>query len=605
MNKRSDYYFKLDENAKRRYEQKLFMLDLTEDPFSWKENEFQLTNDVTKWPELSFADIFVYLINFPSDFTKQSLKSYKSLESYKYVLSGLVFNVQVTLVNEKFLVVGRVRHGQSMFTKTPNHAWIGLHKTAEIINAHCSCMAGLGETCSHVGALMFYLQMTSEYCKRNLENACTSTACTWLPPSIKNVQYSPLSEIDFTDPHKKFTNASVSALPNAEEGEHPNKLSTITKTTKEEQSLFYNALANSYGNSAILRLVSEHNEKFIPVLKKLKTTIFKFYDKRFEDMPYHELIQQCLIKYMTLKICPEEVKLIESHTVKQSKSNLWFEARQGVITASKFKSCCHSDFSQPSKSLIMQICYPAKCKFTTQATQYGIENEKVARDHLEVYLRELHQDATIKDCGLFRSCEFPFLGATPDGLMSCSCCAHDYVIEIKCPFKCTQKPIRDLALNDPAFCIRIDEDGSYRLKTDHAYYYQIQLQMRLTEIPYCYFFVYGGDESLFELVGIDIDFLNEKINTSKQFFILAILPELIGHWYSRPKLSNQEIQIKSTNNDVVCTCQKPQQKSDTIICSDNTCVVKEYHLICLGLDIKPKSKWVCPYCSRKRTHKKK
>jgi len=30
----------------------------------------------------------------------------------------------------------------------------------------------------------------------------------------------------------------------------------------------------------------------------------------------------------------------------------------------------------------MQICYPAKCKFTTQATQYGINNEKVARDHL-------------------------------------------------------------------------------------------------------------------------------------------------------------------------------------------------------------------------------
>jgi len=40
MLKRSDYYFKLDENAKRRYEQKLSMLNLTEDPFSWKENDF-------------------------------------------------------------------------------------------------------------------------------------------------------------------------------------------------------------------------------------------------------------------------------------------------------------------------------------------------------------------------------------------------------------------------------------------------------------------------------------------------------------------------------------------------------------------------------------
>jgi len=193
---------------------------------------------VKKWPELSFADIFVYLINFPSDYTKQSLKAYKSLESYKYVLSGLVFNVQVTLINEKFLIVGRVRPGQSMFTKTPNHSWIGLHKTAETINAHCSCMAGLGETCSHIGALMFYIQMTSEYCKRNLENACTSTACTWLPPSIKNVRYLPLSEIDFTDPHEKFTNATEPTLLNAEEGQSLNTKSTITAPTKEEQSFF-------------------------------------------------------------------------------------------------------------------------------------------------------------------------------------------------------------------------------------------------------------------------------------------------------------------------------------------------------------------------------
>ena len=53
-----------------------------------------------------------------------------------------------------------MRHGQSMFTKTPNKAWICVKGDGEILYGHCSCMAGLGEVCSHVGAIMFYVLLT-------------------------------------------------------------------------------------------------------------------------------------------------------------------------------------------------------------------------------------------------------------------------------------------------------------------------------------------------------------------------------------------------------------------------------------------------------------
>uniref|UniRef100_A0A7M5U1J0 YqaJ viral recombinase domain-containing protein n=1 Tax=Clytia hemisphaerica TaxID=252671 RepID=A0A7M5U1J0_9CNID len=130
---------------------------------------------------------------------------------------------------------------------------------------------------------------------------------------------------------------------------------------------------------------------------------------------------------------------IEQHTREQAKSNLWFEARAGVITASKFRQACHSDVSQSSKSLIMQICYPQMHKFTSNATTYGCDNEKVALSYLEVYLNHEHRDAKITESGLIRSSEFPFLGASPDGLLDCSCCKESYVIEIKCPIKCKEK----------------------------------------------------------------------------------------------------------------------------------------------------------------------
>ena len=83
------------------------------------ENNFDLTTDVTKWPDISFADIFCYLINYLSQYSQGSLKAYKSLEAYKYVISGLAFNVQVKSIGENCLVVARVRRGQSQFSKTP------------------------------------------------------------------------------------------------------------------------------------------------------------------------------------------------------------------------------------------------------------------------------------------------------------------------------------------------------------------------------------------------------------------------------------------------------------------------------------------------------
>ena len=52
------------------------------------------------------------------------------------------------------------------------------------------------------------------------------------------------------------------------------------------------------------------------------------------------------------------------------------------MTASKFRACCHTDIAEPSKSLIMNICYPSKSRFSTEATNYGSKHEKVARDVL-------------------------------------------------------------------------------------------------------------------------------------------------------------------------------------------------------------------------------
>ena len=43
-------------------------------------------------------------------------------------------------------------------SETPTRPWIIANMGGKIISAHCDCMAGLGESCSHVGALLFYVE---------------------------------------------------------------------------------------------------------------------------------------------------------------------------------------------------------------------------------------------------------------------------------------------------------------------------------------------------------------------------------------------------------------------------------------------------------------
>uniref|UniRef100_A0A1X7V4J3 YqaJ viral recombinase domain-containing protein n=1 Tax=Amphimedon queenslandica TaxID=400682 RepID=A0A1X7V4J3_AMPQE len=67
----------------------------------------------------------------------------------------------------------------------------------------------------------------------------------------------------------------------------------------------------------------------------------------------------------------------------------------------------------------------------------------------------------------------PFLGASPDAIVSCECHGHG-VVEVKCPFRIEDKLPED---NIKGFFMK--KVDVWSLQHDHAYYYQVQLQMRV------------------------------------------------------------------------------------------------------------------------------
>ena len=206
-------------------------------------------------------------------------------------------------------------------------------------------------------------------------------------------------------------------------------------------------------DSAILRITPGFCERFIPSVAEIRMALFNFYHEKYEQLLYHELIDAHVNEYMKININTDEVQLIEKKTRDESNSELWYRAGSGVITASKFRACCHTNIAEPSKSLIMNICYPSKSRFSTEAIDYGSIHEKVARDILTEYLSNIYENISVGGGGLFLGEVYPYLGASPNGILECSCCETIFLIEIKCSIKATKMSLTELAISDESFCM--------------------------------------------------------------------------------------------------------------------------------------------------------
>ena len=92
-----------------------------------------------------------------------------------------------------------------------------------------------------------------------------------------------------------------------------------------------------------------------------------------------------------------------------------------MLTASNFGPVCRRRPSTRA-ARVKEMLYPAISD--ALALKYGHDNENIARKELEIVLKK-----KIKTCRLFVNQEFPFSGASPDGLID-----EDGLVEIKCPF---------------------------------------------------------------------------------------------------------------------------------------------------------------------------
>lgn len=100
-------------------------------------------------PPVEACDLLSYLVLETS--------FYRSLLAYNHMVPSFITSVLGQIIHNKFVVLARVRHSQRM---NDPHVQLWIIRTTEgtVVSAHCAgCMAGLGECCSHIASVFFFI----------------------------------------------------------------------------------------------------------------------------------------------------------------------------------------------------------------------------------------------------------------------------------------------------------------------------------------------------------------------------------------------------------------------------------------------------------------
>ena len=129
----------------------------------------------------AFTRSYNYLVVTISLYTREQLKAYKSLDGYNFI-NGWVNSVTVLSIGKQknYLFLAVVKHSQSLSVALLK-VWIAIKEDGEVLCAHCTCMAGLGEACFHVAAVLFAAEANA-ITKRQFSS--TSLPCSWLPQTF-------------------------------------------------------------------------------------------------------------------------------------------------------------------------------------------------------------------------------------------------------------------------------------------------------------------------------------------------------------------------------------------------------------------------------------
>ncbi|XP_040071122.2 uncharacterized protein LOC115313676 [Ixodes scapularis] len=559
----SDYFKGLDIEAQNRYREKLsFRGQELPDPLDGDLVRFSFSSDSRNFPPVTAADIFMYLVEGVCFYTKEQFKSHKMGEAYNAFVSGKVkrlVSFKAGKRGEGIVVIAATVEASQMLTKA-YQPWCVVQDDGTVTSAHCTCMAGLGECCTHVAALLFSVEATVKYGLNN--PSPTDVACRWIEVSRKSVA-APLSGIIFFKPKVGQAVIQVALRPRG----------PVPTWTDEQVRGFMHRIKALAPKTLLLCSITDSEETdSAPEAADQEPERPAKRKETPSQLPLGGIYQNMDLKAaqevrLTAAHCTE----IEKATRGQSRSLRWKQERKGRITASVLGrvATCQSG----ADGLVAEVMGYIEAPRVSNL-RWGSEKEPEAKRAFIAKESLKHKDLQLNECGLFVVGSLPFLAASPDAIVSCACC-EKAVLEVKCAASMKGASLTKTSKRLPYL------DENLQLRHDHGYYAQVQAQMAATKLRRAYFAVFTGPPINIEVITFDENFWAAAKLKAECFFINHIFPEL------------QSVRIFKQIKCARTTCHCHGARSGRVVECSLCCDI--FHLKCVNLKRTPRS-WVCTAC---------
>jgi len=347
----------------------------------------------------------------------------------------------------------------------------------DITNSECECPAGKGPhgTCKHVAAMLGMLEVFRRTGDLLCRKSCTDRLQTFHHP--RQVYDGSPVKVDIIKKRKTGTSG---------ENDDPRPL-------KYRNRAGYNAfVTNSITNYCFHSGKDVAFRYLIP--KADLQTAMREHD--YTHLPFAEhWVDEAN------QVTAADVNCIEQKTRGQAFSRSWFNERSWRVTASRFGDILKATGRRNMLKLCQSMVFPQHLQ--CRSVVHGRKHEKAA---VECFTASTGQVVT--SCGLFVCEEYPFLAASPDGLVGLT-----HTVEVKCPLLGYGKKIE--ANRCFQFMYFDNADQQLHLKQNSKYYMQVQGQLGVTGRAACYFIVYTG-----------VDLFIEHIDFSAEYWSSSMVPRL-------------------------------------------------------------------------------
>ena len=420
-------------------------------------------------------------------------------------------------------------------------AYVHLNQhSGKVSYARCGCPAGVGGCCKHVAATLFQIL---DYVELDLaevpdDKTCTQELQTWHIPK-KNTKQDALLFEDLIFPQETYEKDKVGRKRPIARGRRESYTASNAKVTTSDLKQLKSDLEEANSACSLASILgdnncepSDFNVNYLPSRQRIikaeeavvkldqtevRSEILQLLNQELDCRPIPN--DKCRnFGKQKLEVNNEGRREIAKNTRKQNAGKEWYKQRQCRLTSSLFGCVIKRRKSIHPKSIISKVTKQIQTR--NASCQWGIENEQNALVRYHQYKVSINEHVDIcSACGLVVNPRWPWLGASPDALISDQQEKSHYgAVEVKCPSSKAVKTIMD-ACDDKLFCLELI-DGKPRLKKNHIYYYQVQGVMAICQLYFLDFVVYLLNDMHVERVYFD------NVEWDKN-----ILPELTSFYF--------------------------------------------------------------------------